>query len=130
MNADNSSGKASKISNPGIYQIKRFLKNGSPIMDIMYDTVLGVSSPAEMVSLEPPHAITPALHVDESIDLLKPIFVEGKCVYTCPSIHAIRAYCIQQVDLFLQAYPTALYPLGLDKKLHDLKLKLILQYKK
>lgn len=123
------SEQAAKISNPGIYQIKRFLKNNSPVMDIMYDTVLGFSSPAEMVSLDTPHAITPVPDLDESIDLLRPIFVNGKCVYVSLSIHAIRTYCMQQVDLFLQAYPTALYPLGLDKKLHDLKLKLILHYK-
>ncbi|MBV8803189.1 MAG: nicotinate phosphoribosyltransferase, partial [Gammaproteobacteria bacterium] len=124
------SEQAAKISNPGIYQVKRFLKNGLPVMDIMYDTSLGISSPTEMVSLDVPHAVIPVTDFDASVDLLVPVFSQGKCVYASPSIHAMRTYCLQQVDQFVQAFPSAIYPLGLDKMLHDLKSKLIIQYKK
>jgi nicotinate phosphoribosyltransferase len=124
------SEQVAKISNPGIYQVKRFLKNHLPIMDIMYDTISGISSPPEMVSLTSPHAITSPLDYDASIDLLTPIFVNGECIYSQPSMHSLRAFCLQQVQQFLQAYPVAVYPVGLDKILHDLKLTLIHQVSK
>jgi nicotinate phosphoribosyltransferase len=119
------SEQVSKVSTPGIYQVRRFLKQNSPATDVMYDTQLDISSLPEMVSLNAPHVTMEVADFDSSVDLLKPIFVQGKCVYQPGSIHALREHALQQVSQFLQAYPKAIYPVGLDKKLHDVKLQLI-----
>jgi nicotinate phosphoribosyltransferase len=146
------SEQISKISTPGIYQVRRFLKQNSPVMDVMYDTELDISSPPEMISLTAPFVTTQVgtavgfgsgsnvgsgvssgsdsnvgSNVDSSVDLLKPIFVKGQCVYEQGSIHSLREHALQQVSQFLQAYPKETYPVGLDKKLHDVKLQLILR---
>jgi nicotinate phosphoribosyltransferase len=114
-----------KISNPGIYQVRRFLKENKPVADVMYDTELGVSTPPDLISLDAPHHKISVTDFDSSMDLLKPIFVAGKLIYQQESIHAMRSYAIEQVSQFLHVYPETVYPVGLDKKLHDVKLKLI-----
>lgn len=120
------SEQVSKISTPGIYQVRRFLKQNHPVMDVMYDTELTISSPIEMIPLSETHTVA-VTDYDSSIDLLKPIFVKGKCVYTPGSIHSLRELALQEVSQFLKGYPKETYPVGLDKTLHAVKLKLIQQ---
>lgn len=119
------SEQVSKVSTPGIYQVRRFLKGNYPVMDVMYDTELDISSPTKTVSLDTPHRVTQVTDYDAYIDLLKPILVEGKCVYQPGSIHSIRDYARQQVSQFLKRHSNETYPVGLDKNLHDVKLQLI-----
>ena len=35
----------------------------------------------------------------EAVELLKPIFLGGVCVYDCPTTAEIRRYCAEQIDL-------------------------------
>lgn len=119
------SEQAVKVSNPGIHQVRRFFSQGKEIMDVMYDTELGIPQKLEMVSLAAPHQITPVPQHDQFIDLLKPIFREGKLVYATESIHQLRERSLQQVKHFIKTHGTIEYPVGLEKKLHELKQKII-----
>ena len=119
------SEQAVKISNPGIYQVRRFISDGRPVMDVMYDIELGISDTPEMISLDAPHTAKKASDYDAAIDLLVPVFEKGKCIYPKESIHDIRLHTIQQVTQFANAYHDSSYPVGLEKSMHQLKQKLI-----
>ena len=60
-------------------------------------------------------------------DLLQPVFSKGQLVYTQPSIQQIQAHAKQQVQQFLQSDHTDKYPVGLEKALHELKQRLIVE---
>lgn len=119
------SEQAIKISNPGIYQVRRFFENEKPVMDVMYDLELGISSHPESVSLDAPHASLHLADTSAFVDLLQPVFVKGKFVGVTESIHEIRERALQQVAQFLSTHAENKYPVGLEKKLHDLKQRLI-----
>jgi nicotinate phosphoribosyltransferase len=119
------SEQAIKISNPGIYQVRRLLKNNKPVLDVMYDIKLGFSSPVAVMSLDVPLTEMSIPDYDSSVDLLTPIFVRGKLAYQPEPLKTLRASTLQNVKQFVQHYPQANCPVGLDKKLHDVKLTLI-----
>jgi nicotinate phosphoribosyltransferase len=121
------SEQAVKVSNPGRYQVRRFFRDVDAVMDVMYDLELNISENPQMVSLAAPHNTTNISHYDGYVDLLEPVFRKGKCVYTKPSIHDIRAFAIQQVTQFVKAQGQTEYTVGLEKNLHDLKQRLIKQ---
>jgi nicotinate phosphoribosyltransferase len=118
------SEQAVKVSNPGMYQARRFFVNDQCAIDVMYDLELGIAENPDVVSLDVPHTTTKIAHYDGFIDLLEPIFRKGKLVYTQPSLHEIRSYAKQQVSQFAKGRH-GLYPVGLEKNLHELKQKLI-----
>jgi len=64
-------------------------------------------------------------------DLLVPVFRGGKCVYDEPPLAAMRARTGAQLAMFHAGvkrfvHPHA-YPVGLERGLHELKTKLILE---
>src|SRR6185312_11083828 len=86
------SEQAVKISNPGILQVRRFMRNNAEIMDIIYDIELGIPAKnPQLVSLDAPHRVITPGSFDTSFDLLQPIFRRGKYIAEPESIHAIRA---------------------------------------
>jgi nicotinate phosphoribosyltransferase len=120
------SEQAVKVSNPGIHQVRRFVRNDIPVMDIIYDVELGISAThPECISLAAPHASLKLDHIDSSFDLLKPIFRQGKLVNPPESIHQSRAYALQQVKQFLKQPRETIYPVGLEKQLHQTKQDLM-----
>lgn len=119
------SEQAVKISNPGIYQVRRFFADERYLMDVMYDLELGIPKMPELVSLTAPHSSVKLSAYDASEDLLKPVFAQGKLVAEKESIHAMRARSLSQVKQFLQTSVEP-YPLGLEKNLHELKQRLIM----
>lgn len=62
-------------------------------------------------------------------NLRVPVFEEGKCVYECPPIDEVRAYCKAQLDTLweetLRFDNPQLYYVDLSKKLYDVKIRLI-----
>jgi nicotinate phosphoribosyltransferase len=124
------SEQAVKISNPGIYQVRRFFIDEQHVMDAMYDIELGIQELPDVIELDAPHAKMKLGDYDAFVDLLQPVFAQGKLVYPERSIHDIRDYAKQQVAHFLQAYAENMYPVGLEKNLHELKQKLISKEKK
>jgi nicotinate phosphoribosyltransferase len=119
------SEQAVKISNPGIYQVRRFFKGNEQVTDVMYDMELGIPANPEMVSLDEPAKTVPLKQYDSSVDLLQPIFRSGKLVQAVESIHAIRARAIEQVAQFVRSFPEEIYPVGLEKNLGLLKQQLV-----
>lgn len=128
------SEQLAKVSNPGILQIRRFIKNGLYVGDLIYDEQLGMHPPYENVDLFDP---TKRLIIDsaaQSADLLVPIFKKGKKVYKDPHIVTIR----QKVQQELTALPVGVkrflnphvYPVMMERHLNDLKVKLMKKVRK
>lgn len=119
------SEQAAKISNPGMLQVRRFETS-----DMIFDELGG----------EPTHVIVDPLDLTrrKSIpdgapyeDLLVPIFRGGQRVYELPTIEQIRERRGKQLDRFHVGIKRLMnphrYPVGLERRLFDLKTKLILQ---
>lgn len=119
------SEEAVKISNPGIHQVRRYFADEQHIMDVMYDVHTGIPDVPETVSLESPHHVVSLSDYDAFADLLEPIFRHGKLIYKPESIHKIRERSLQQVSQFVKAHDAKLYPVMLEKKLHEIKQKLV-----
>ena len=62
-------------------------------------------------------------------ELLVPIFADGKCVYTSPSVMEIKRYCRQELDTLWEEYKRLLrphiMPVDLSQNLFELKTRLI-----
>jgi nicotinate phosphoribosyltransferase len=119
------SEQAVKISNPGIYQVRRFLNAKQQIMDILYDLELGISDTPVMTVLDDGAKTLQPKDYVSSIDLLLPVFRNGKLVCQRESIHAARKRALEQVAQFVNAFPSAVYPVGLEKSIGELKKQLI-----
>jgi nicotinate phosphoribosyltransferase len=122
-----------KVSNPGILQVRRFSRQGEHMEDMIYDVEMGVPADATIID---PVDITRRKRIEPGTafqDLLVPVFVQGRQVYTPPSLHEIR----EQVKLNLAWFHPGIkrfenphaYPAGLEKGLFDLKMQMILQAK-
>ena len=70
----------------------------------------------------------------EVVELLKPIFINGKLVYNCPSIEEIRKYCSEQVDSLWDEVKRFENPhnyyVDLSQKLWDIKQNLLVLKRK
>lgn len=125
------SEQAHKISSPGILQVRRFFRRGEIRGDIVYDEALGLRVPTMAVD---PMDATRRKHfddADDSVDLLKPVFRDGRFVGDRPTLDAIRARTLEQLDSLYDGvkrheYPHQ-YPVGLDAGLHELRTRLILE---
>lgn len=113
-----------KISNPGIHQVRRFIKDGKSIMDVLYDQEIGITTSAEAISLDAPHT-TQSISFDSFVDLLTPVFQQGKYVYPDTSIHQIRENAIKNVTQLVRQHANHTYPVKLEKGLHELKQRLV-----
>ena len=128
------SEQLAKVSNPGIQQIRRFSHDGTNIADVIYDIEQGISK--ECIAIDP-FDETKQMKFDESLefrDLLEPIFQHGKKVYNCPTLQEIRAKTKAELarlpvgmKRFLNPH---MYPVGMEKALYDIKVKLIKKIRK
>lgn len=100
-----------KTSNPGRHRVKRYLKNALPVLDVIYDLDAGAAN------IECEH--------DEVIDLLMPIYKQGKLVYNTPSIHTIHNETLKTVKQFVQRQAEQAYTVILDAQVAENKRKLI-----
>ncbi len=120
------SEQAVKVSNPGVHQVRRFLHGTKPMLDVIYDVELGIpENGPSLISLGTPHSTQQIEGFDNYIDLLQPIFRQGKLIAPLPSIQKTRNYAAEQVTQFLEAQHNSPYPVGLESHLHDLKQQLI-----
>jgi nicotinate phosphoribosyltransferase len=117
-----------KVSNPGLLQVRRYLVDGKPVADMLYNQEQPI---LEEKLMDPVHAgeyVALPKH-DAHEDLLVRVFNAGKLVYGLPSIHAIRERTVAQ----LQAFPETVkalqspskFPVGLEENLYRLKTDLI-----
>ena len=123
------SEQSAKISTPGVQQVRRFYRDGMIAGDAIYDLQLGIGD--EPTIIDPGDAIhrrTFARNLPFE-DLLLPIFRSGQRVYQAPPLEQTRDRATQQLKAL---HPTIkriinphVYPVGLEKRLHDLKQQLI-----
>lgn len=104
-----------KISHPGILQIRRYLNQSIPVMDVIYDVLAG-------------NSIDPIVHTS-TIDLLIPIYRKGEQVYIEESLSDIRKRAIRNVTDFLKMHHNHPYPVQIEKNLLQLKEQIILEIK-
>lgn len=120
-----------KISTPGILQVRRYIHRGVFMCDAIYDTQSDLSNGCTIVD---PLDITRRKHISpgaEHCDLLVPVVREGRCVYSPPALENSRRLAGEQLAALHPSikrftYPHE-YPVGLEKRLHDLKTQLILE---
>jgi nicotinate phosphoribosyltransferase len=122
-----------KISDPGILQVKRFYRHHS-IIDMIYDENLKLQGPYHIVDY---FDSTKEYTIDETLmskNMLQPIFRDGKRVYDLPSLQMIKEHAQQELTGFQDGVKRFLnphtYPVGMEKSLHDIKIKLINQLRK
>lgn len=125
------SEQAIKVTTPGLLRVKRFFDKGRAVADAIYDENLGLPANAFIID---PSDLTRRKRLpknNEGIELLVPIFRQGRLVYELPSIHDARHKAIEGLKQFHDAIQRFLnpheYPVGLEEQLHDLKTHLILQ---
>jgi nicotinate phosphoribosyltransferase len=114
-----------KISNPGRHQVRRYFCNDQFTTDVIYDLTLGIPDVPETVLFD---SSLPKMRLDDYdafIDLLNPVFRKGKLVQAQESIHETREHAIQATNDFYRAHGEKVYPVGLEKNLHGLKMKLV-----
>lgn len=125
------SEQSAKISNPGIQQVRRFRSETEYIGDAIYNTDRPATD--EFTIVDPLDA-TRRKHIPADAtfeDLLTPVFRKGQLVGPQPTLHQIRDRVHEQLALFHSGVKRLLnphsYPVGLEKCLHDLKTKLVLE---
>jgi nicotinate phosphoribosyltransferase len=118
-----------KISNPGRHQVRRFFYNDGYVMDVMYDLDLGISDPSEAVILNLSLEHKRLDDYDGFADLLTPIIRHGKYIAESETIHQIRKRAIFATEHFVRTHGDKYYPVGLEKKLFELKQKLVERFK-
>lgn len=124
------SEQATKITTPGILQVRRFFSGGHCLADAIYDEQIGISDGCTIIDpLDMTHQRKISLGTRYH-DLLEPIFREGKLIYSIPPISESRLKTQNELQQF---HPTIrrflnphIYPVGLEKQLFDLKTKLTL----
>lgn len=123
------SEKMTKITSPGISQVRRYHDNTVNIADMIYDIRSDVSpSPQCIDPFNPAHTQQFPKKMQYK-DLLVPILKQGKRVYEFPPLKEIREKTILELSQFhpemRRFYDAQPYFVGLEKSLYDLKLNLI-----
>jgi nicotinate phosphoribosyltransferase len=125
------SEQAIKVSTPGILQVRRFRREGRFAGDMMFDECTGAPEVGLIVDPADPTRQKPIPEGTPFEDLLAPVFRGGKCVYDRPPLAAVRQRARDQLESFHPgirrfANPHE-YPAGLDKRLYELKMQLVLE---
>jgi nicotinate phosphoribosyltransferase len=125
------SEQTAKISTPGILQVRRYFSKDGLVADAIFDLQSGLGEPCTIVH---PLDFTRRKRIPEQtpyVDLQVPIHRHGQRVYTSPSLSDIRSHAKSQLE---QLHPGIrrfvnphVYPVGLEKSLHDMKTQLILR---
>lgn len=123
------SERMTKVSNPGIMQVRRFASKGENVADAIYDIHTDTSKGCQIVDpLDATRKKSLQSHL-KSYDLLKPIFRDGQKVYELPSLDAIRKYTQKELSAFhvgiKRFFNPHQYVVGMEKTLYNLKMELI-----
>jgi nicotinate phosphoribosyltransferase len=124
------SEQAIKISTPGILQTRRFFREGEAVGDMIWNETQPPGPPTMVDPMD--HTRRKTFRADDTFeDLLVPVFRHGELVYDSPALVDMRARTRAQLASFHSGvrrfvYPHR-YPVGLERQLHDLKTKLILE---
>ncbi|MCC5946041.1 MAG: nicotinate phosphoribosyltransferase [Bernardetiaceae bacterium] len=126
------SEQAIKISNPGVQQVRRFYTEEECIADMIYDEDMPPVG-KDFIIIDPMD-MTRRKRIASDIqyrELLQPIFRKGECVYQSPTIQESRAHVqneLKSLHRSIKRFKNPhVYPVGLEKQLHQLKTDLILK---
>ncbi len=125
------SEQQAKISNPGVLQVRRFSVDGSYIADAIYDDESELGSEVVVVDPVDPtrRKIIPV--GTAGVDLLQPVFTNGKYVYNAPTLQETKKHCLTETLKFHPSIRRLLnphrYPAGLELSLQELKTQLVLE---
>jgi nicotinate phosphoribosyltransferase len=127
------SEQSAKISVPGILQTRRFVAGSEFVGDLIHDVEDGEPSRTLIDMLD----VTRRKTVPDGIpheELLVPVVREGKVVYTPPPLAESRGRTQRQIahlhsgiKRFVNPHQ---YPVGLDPRLHERRLQMILEARK
>lgn len=95
------SENVSKITTPGFKQVHRLYskKDSSALADVITLHGEKIDDTKPYTIFDPEHTWKKKTITDfYSRELLKPVFVKGKCVYESPDIDVLREYCKIEVD--------------------------------
>jgi len=121
-----------KITNPHFKKVHRLIENhtGKAIADLIciHDEVIDTAWP--LTIFDPDYTWKRKTLTDfTAVELLKPIFKGGKCVYHRPSLEEIRKYCAEQLDMHWDEVKRFENPhryyVDLSQKLWDLKHEML-----
>lgn len=125
------SEQTSKVSTPGILQVRRYHTRKENIADAIYDINTDISKGCTIVD---PLDMTRQKKISRDhsyTDLLVPIFRQGKLVYNQPSLEKIKENTKNNLSDFHSSIKRFVnphqYPVGIEKSLYELKTKLILE---
>lgn len=118
------SDDATKISTPGILQVRRyFLSDGRPFGDMIWNC----NQKKTLGQLQSFDGRSVVVQKRAFKDLLQPILRAQQLLYDLPTLSTIRQQTQQQLALF-QDVDFKWYPIGLDQNLNELKLDLLQQH--
>jgi nicotinate phosphoribosyltransferase len=124
------SEQSAKISVPGILQTRRFVAGGEFAGDLIYDVEDGEPSRTLIDMLD----VTRRKTVPDGVaheELLVPMVRAGQVVYTPPPLSASRERTQQQIGRLHPGIKRFVnphqYPVGLDPRLHERRLQMILE---
>ena len=125
------SEQALKITTPGIQQVRRFSGDGLFQADMIFDEELGAPAAPTIVDAAD---MTRRKEIPRDApweDLLVPVFRAGRRVYEPPPLDEVRRRGFEQlgrlhpgIKRFVNPHQ---YPVGLESKLFDLRIRLILE---
>ncbi len=125
------SEQPAKTSTPGIHQVRRFVRDGVFVADMIYDA--STDGPPGHTMIDPFDPTRRRTFADDlgHHDLLVPVLRGGRPVYTLPDLVDTRAHARTQVAALHPAvrrldHPHE-YPVGLEASLYALRTRLVLE---
>jgi nicotinate phosphoribosyltransferase len=122
-----------KTSMPGLLQVRRYRSEQGFIADALYNLPDGLAAGCTIVD---PNDMTRRRRIPDDADfedLLVPIFRDGACVYEQPGLPELQQRARDQLAGFHPSIKRLEnphdYPAGLERRLHDLRTKLVMQYR-
>jgi len=125
------SEQASKVSVPGVLQVRRYQGPDGHLADAIWDELTGIG--------EAPVIVDPLDHTRRREiprdapfeDLLRPVFRAGRLVAERPPLEAIRARTLSELSRLHRGIKRFVnphqYPVGLERRLFDLRTRLVLE---
>ncbi|GDY14102.1 nicotinate phosphoribosyltransferase [Planctomycetota bacterium] len=124
------SEQAVKVSNPGIQNVRRFIRGGEAIGDAIWDELHDLPKQWVLVDPNDPTRRKDLPADATGHDLLVPVLRRGESVYAPPTLASVRRHAQEQLDLFHPGVKRLdnphQYPVGLELGLHERKTALIL----
>ena len=124
------SEQQAKISTPGVLAVRRYRGPAGLLGDLLYDENLGISETTLIDPIDPTRRKSiPGGAAHE--ELLVPVFRAGKRVYATPPLAEVRSRARASVSVLdpalLRFVNPHLYPVGLEPRLHERRMRLILE---